>query len=207
MALTFADTLFLLRARLAETTASAWTDAELTDYLYLAEHEVLQLLPSDAFFDIQEVEEEVEASAGTLVVTLPSTALIDQIVNIQIKANTGEAPELIYRRLRVVEPGRASEYAATIVDPVGWFEDGKFYFSPGINENAHTVKFRFVPQPTEGAKIVPDRYSGLAVSYAFALGIAREDVQQAAVEKNEFYQRVAMINQKFYSINKLNRGR
>jgi hypothetical protein len=185
MALTFADTLFLLRARLAETTASAWTDAELTDYLYLAEHEVLQLLPSDAFFDIQEVEEEVEASAGALVVTLPSTALIDQIV----------------------EPGRASEYAATIVDPVGWFEDGKFYFSPGINENAHTVKFRFVPQPTEGAKIVPDRYSGLAVSYAFALGIAREDVQQAAVEKNEFYQRVAMINQKFYSINKLNRGR
>jgi hypothetical protein len=207
MALTFADTLFLLRARLAETTASAWTDAELTDYLYLAEHEVLQLLPSDAFFDIQEVEEEVEASAGTLVVTLPSTALIDQIVNIQIKANAGAAPELIYRRLRVVEPGRASEYAATIVDPVGWFEDGKFYFSPGINENAHTVKFRFVPQPTEGAKIVPDRYSGLVVSYAFALGIAREDVQQAAVEKNEFYQRVAMINQKFYSINKLNRGR
>lgn len=207
MALAFADILFALRSRLTETTASTWLDTQLTDYLYLAEHEVLQLLPSDAFFDIQEVEEEVEASPADLFVSLPSTAVIEQIVNIQIKANTGTATEIIYRRLRVIEPGRASEYAATITDPCGWFEDGKFFFSPGINENAHTVKFRFVPQPTEGAKIVPDRYSSLVISYAFALAIAREDVQQAAVEKNEFYQRIAMINQKMNAVNHLTRGR
>ena len=204
MALSFADTLALLRSRLSEATASAWTDAELTDYLYLAEHEVLQLLPSDAFFDIQEVEAVTEADKTYGYVALPSTAVIEQIVNLELASSAA----LSYVRLQIIPPGRTSEYAAADGNHVCWFEDGKLYFTPDVDSDfTQVVKFRFVPQPTEGAKIVPDRYSGMAVSYAFALAIAREDVQQAAVEKNEFYQRVAMVNQKMNGVNHLNRGR
>ena len=207
MALSFANVLAILRSRLSETSASAWTDAELQDYLYLAELKVLGLLPSDAFWDIQEVEEENEASPSDLYAPLPGTATIDQLVNIEIKAQSGTATETTYRRLRIIEPGRWSEYAATIENPTGWFEDGSFYFYPGINENAHTLKYRFVPIATEGSIIVPDRYIEYVVSWAFALAIAREDVQQAAVEKNEFMQSVAMINSQMFGTNKLNRSR
>lgn len=207
MALSFANVKTILRSRLSETTASAWTDDELQDYLYLAEQEVLQLLPSDAFWDIQEVEEENEASPSDLYAPLPGTAIMQQLVNVDIKAQSGTVPETTYRRMRVIEPRRWSEYGATIENPTCWFEDGKMYFYPGINEKAHTLKYRYVPAPTEGAVIVPDRYISMVVSFAYSLAIARESVSEAYAEKNEFYQRVSMINQQMYGINHLNRSR
>ena len=201
MALSFANVKTILRSRLSEAAASAWTDDELQDYLYLAEQEVLQLLPSDAFWDIQEVETTVETPTNGYV-ALPTTALMQQITSVGI-AVAGDPI-----RLRIIEPSRASEYAATTTDPVGWFQDGNFYFSPRLNPSlAHGVTFRFVPGPTEGAIIVPDRYISLVVSYAYALAIAREDNQEARAEKNEFYQRIGMINEKMYNANNLSGSR
>lgn len=202
MALSFANIQTILRSRLSETSASAWTDAELQDYTYLAEHEIMQLMPADAFFDIQEAETEVDAFNTNGYVSLPGTALIQQLVNIEIKsASTG------YTRLRVIEPGRTSEYAATTTNPVGWFEDGKLYYTVLDSGESHTVNFRFLPAPTEGAILLPDRFASLIVSYAYALAIDREDRGLADREKNEFYQRVAMLTEKNFGINMLGRSR
>jgi hypothetical protein len=205
MALAFADIQTILRTRLSEASASAWTDAELQDYTYLAEHEILQLLPSDAFFDIQEVEDEVEIGS-TNSVLLPSTALIQQLTNLIIYDSAHATTSIV--RLRIIEPGRTSEYAASTTNPVCWFEDGKLFYSPDMAPDGDTtIKFRFTPAPTEGAIILPDRFASLIVSYAFALAIAREDVAQSATEKNEFYQRIMMLERKEFGMNKLNRGR
>ncbi len=202
MALSFANIQTILRSRLSETSASAWTDAELQDYTYLAEHEIMQLMPADAFFDIQEVETVVEGGVGQGYVSLPSTALIQQLVNITISAGVLEG------RVRIIEPDRTSEYAASTTDPVGWFEDGKLYFSPPLSGIVvHNVKFRFTPAPTEGAILLPDRFASLIVSYAYALAIDREDRGLADREKNEFYQRVAMLTEKNFGINMLGRSR
>jgi len=204
MALTFADTQTILRSRLSEPTADAWTNAELEDYTYLAELKVLSLLPADAFWDIQEVEEETEADKTHGYVALPGTAPMQQIVNIELTPSNATN----YKRVRVIEPGRDSEYAASETNPVGWFEDGKFYFTPDIDADVtQTVKFRYVPTATEGAKIVPDRHIDLVISWAYALAIERESAQLAIAEKNEFYQTIAMVQQQTYGINHLNRGR
>jgi hypothetical protein len=204
MALTFADTQTILRSRLSEPTADAWTDAELQDYTYLAELKVLSLLPADAFWDIQEVEEETEGDKAHGYVALPGTAPMQQIVNIEVTPSNATN----YKRVQVIEPGRTSEYASGENNIVGWFEDGKFYFTPDIDADVtQTVKFRYVPTATEGAKIVPDRYTELVVSWAYALAIERESAQLASVEKNEFFQTIAMVQQQTYGINKLNRGR
>lgn len=203
MALTFTDVRTILRSRLSEASASAWTDAELQDYLYLAELKVLLLLPSDAFWEIQEIEETVETGTNGYV-ALPSTVGMQQLVNASISI-TGSGN---LSRLRVIEPGRTSEYAASSTDPVAWFEDGKFYFSPRLSELlTHTIRFRYTPMATEGAIIVPDRLIEYVISWAYALAIERESAQLAAVEKNEFYQNIKAISDATYGLNKLNRGR
>jgi len=204
MALAFADIKTILRSRLSETTASAWADSELQDYIYLAEHEILQLLPSDSFFDIQQVEEETESGVNDGFVALPATALIEQLVNLEIYPSNDQDP---VTRLRLVEPGLSTEHMASASAPVAWFEDGKLYFTPDVDPAVtQTVKFRFVPAPTEASILLPDRFASLIVSFAYALAIAREDVGQAAIEKNEFYQRIKMLETKDFGINKLGRS-
>lgn len=205
MALEFADIKTILRSRLDESSASMWTDAELQSYIFLAEQEVLQLLPPDAFFDIQEVEEETEGAITDGYVALPGTVTIQQLVNMEIRPSDDDDPVV---RLRVIEPGRTSEYDATTDNPVCWFEDGKLYFYPDIDSAVtQTVKFRYVPAPVEGSYIAGDRHASLVVSFAYALAIEREGVSYASAEKGLFYQRIAMLNNAQYGINKLNRGR
>jgi len=203
MALSFANVLTILRSRLAEATASVWTDDELQDYIYLAEHELLQLLPSDAFFDIIDVETTTEASASNGYVPLPSTALIQQMIAVEL----ADSPAGAFVRMRIIRPGLSSEYAATEVDPVSWFEDGSLYFEPNASAQIQRVNFKFIPAPTEGAILLPDRFASLIVSFAFALAVGREDISQSATEKNEFYQRVQMLSAGTFGINSLNRGR
>lgn len=203
MALSFADVQAILRSRLSEATASAWTDAELQDYLYLAELKVINSLPSDALWDIQETEDESEADIADGYVAFPAGATIEKLVNLQLRATGGDKV-----RLRIVEPARVSEYAATVENPVAWFQNGKLYFYPDIDSGViQIVTFNFVPLPKEGAKLVPDRLIEYVVSWAYAMAIERESTQLSAVEKNEFYQNMRMLQEQYYNVNKLSGSR
>ena len=193
MALTFTQVRVILRSRLDESSASMWTEAELQDHLFIAENEVLGLLPADALWDIQQVEAQVESSANDLYVTLPDTAAMLKPLRVDLKYDTAA-----YKRTRIVPPNRASEYAASTTNPVVWFEDGKAYYSPQDDETkTNTLKFYYIQQPTEGSVLVPDRYISLVIDLAYAYAIAREDPALGLQEKQLFYQRMGLINEQY----------
>ena len=204
MALSFSNVETILRSRLTEASAATWEDSELQDYLYLAEIKVLQLLPTDLLWDIVEVQESTEADVSHGYVALPSSPSMLKLVNIE--QGNSDGPTRV--RSRVIEPGRKSEYAESTEQPVCWFEDGKLYFFPDIaGEFTQVIKFRYVPMPTEGSILVTDRLVEYVVSWAYAMAIERESTQLAAVEKNEFYQNIAMLQEQSYNINNLSGSR
>ena len=168
-----------------------WTQDELQDFLFIAENEVLGLLPADALWDIQQVEEQEEGTADDGYVALPDTAGMLRPLRVELKYYTGS-----YLRARITPPGRDSEYAASTTNPVVWFEDGNAYYAPQDDDTKkNTIKFYYIQQPAEGSVLVPDRYISLVIDLAYAYAIAREDPSLGLQEKQLVYQRLGLITQ------------